>query len=71
MHGPICMAYYGDIINRQFGDYFAKQICKKYFVHKHYVPKASTDIKIETFCEENGGMRLWVTKWNIFHIVLL
>ena len=33
--------------------------------------KASTGIKIATFLETNGGMRLWITKWtfNIGSIV--
>ena len=33
---------------------------KKYFAHKHYVAilKALTGVKISTFLEKNGGMRL-------------
>ncbi len=30
--------------------------------------KASTGIKISTFLEKNGGMRLWITKWT-FNVV--
>ena len=46
MHG----IYNGDIINQQFGDYFAKQINLQEIlstIHKHYVLhlKASTDVK--------------------------
>ena len=26
--------------------------------------KASTDVKISTFLEKNGEVRLWITKWT-------
>ena len=48
----------------QFGDYFAKQICKKYFVHKHYVPKGFYWCQNLNFVE---GMRLSITKWPSIH----
>ncbi len=32
--------------------------------HVHYVPLASTDVKILTLFEKNGGMRLWIMKWT-------
>ncbi len=48
MHG-----IYVNIINRQLVIILPKKlISRKYFVHKQYVPKASTDVKISTFFDE-------------------
>ena len=40
--------YYVDIINKQFISQTNK----------------FADVKISTFLEKNGGMRLWITKWT-------
>ena len=46
--------------NRQFGDYFDKQTNKFarniFYTNIIFIYlKASTDVKIKTFCEKNGG----------------
>ncbi len=47
-------------------DYFAKQIN----LHKIFCTQTictftfSADVKIYTFLEKNGGMRLWIIKWT-------
>ncbi len=56
--------YYVDIINQQF--------CRKFHQTNEFARnnlhtnimylKASTDVKISTFLEKNGWMRLWITK---------
>ncbi len=57
--------YYANIINQQIADYFPNNsICRKHFVHKHYVQASTKCRNLNSFLEKNGGgMRLWIRKW--------
>ena len=58
--------FHVDMKNRQFGPLFhqAEWICKKYFAHKHHEPEDFCWCENLNFLGENGGMRLWITKWT-------
>ncbi len=58
--------FYVDIINRQFSDYFTKQmnLQEKNCTQTLCTINRSTNVKISTFLEKSGGMRLWITKWT-------
>ena len=63
MHG----IYYADIINRQFGDYFTKQMNSRNILDMNIMyKKASTDVKSHpTFFREKWGDEVVVImKWT-------
>ncbi len=62
--------FHVDIIKRQFGRLFREtnEFARNILLTNIMYLKASADVKISTFLEKNGGMRLWITKWTFNHI---
>ena len=59
--------YVGISAQQQYGLYnITKQICQKYFEHKHYVPILI--LKVSTFLDFLGEKlnmkKLWIMKWT-------
>ncbi len=64
MHG----IYYVKIINRQNFRWLlghTKWVCKKLFCTQICTYRLLLMLKKATFLEQNGGVRLWITKWTL------